>query len=255
MPIVQLLGKVHPRGFNVSIGGMRSVHWNAEELNLEMDFKIQIANSEVRVECQTNYYQPTCFMAIYIRALDLARGAVNLCGFAMGIGTTVTLDTFIGPAGDTLPYIPQQGNLAGICTAYSLGNLSDGSFNTILNLVLLEPSLSGALNDLVSAISQIHEGPTRSACAIERLRHLIAPNLSTKDQWEALRQNLQLDKAYVEFVTDLSKGPRHGDPQHISGGPTVESARRAWVIMNRYLEYRKRGSVALPISEFPMLTG
>ena len=49
MPTVQFLGNVHPRCLNVSINGMPTVNWAAEELGLEMAFKFEIINSNVCV--------------------------------------------------------------------------------------------------------------------------------------------------------------------------------------------------------------
>jgi hypothetical protein len=69
-----------------------------------------------------------------------------------------------------------------------------------------------------------------------------------------MRRNLHIDRAYLDFITDQSIGSRHGDPQHIPGGPVTETVRRAWVVMNRYLEYRKRGNGPLTAPEFPLLT-
>jgi hypothetical protein len=110
-----------------------------------------------------------------------------------------------------------------------------------------------ALNDLVTANTLPHYSPVTCARTIEGLRHLIAPGLQPKDGWSSLRQNLNIDENYLKFITDHSKGPRHGDPQHIPGAITTDIITRTWVIMNRFLEYRKRGNDALPISEFPML--
>jgi hypothetical protein len=64
---------------------------------------------------------------------------------------------------------------------------------------------------------------------------------------------LQIDRSYLEFITDTSTGPRHADPEHIPGSVCHEISVRAWTITNRFFEYLKRGSQPLPLSDFPLL--
>jgi len=135
-----------------------------------------------------------------------------------------------------------------------MGAPPNPDFDKVLNTVLTEPSVFMALNDLITAISLPHHSSVTCARAIERLRHLVAPGTPRKDSWESLRQNLNIDRKYLEFVTVHSTGPRHGDPEHIPGTITTEVTQRAWKIMNRFLEFRKRGNVPLQLSEFPLLT-
>ena len=70
---------------------------------------------------------------------------------------------------------------------------------------------------------------------------------------EKLQESLNLTKEYVQFISELSAGPRHGtiDPQDPI--EVMEVRRRAWVIANRFLEFRKRGSVDLSEPSFPRL--
>jgi hypothetical protein len=249
MPTVQFLGKIHPHDFNVSITGIPPVKWSAEELGLEMVFKLQIEkieNSDVHVECEVNRCDTSeDLAAIWMRALDLVRGAVDLVCFATGTGATVTLDTFINAEGARSTLLSKNERLSGICTAFRLGEKC-GDLYKFLNIVLTEPGLFMALNDLVTANTLPHYSPVTCARTIEGLRHLIAPGLQPKDGWSSLRQNLNIDENYLKFITDHSKGPRHGDPQHIPGAITTDIITRTWVIMNRFLEYRKRGNDALP---------
>jgi hypothetical protein len=254
MPTVQFLGKVLPQAVEFTLGQVPAVVWEAKELDLKMVFNFQVEKSNVRVTCDVNRYDDSLFVHVFMRALDLVRGAVDLVCFASGVGATVTLDTFINANGTSSLLLPQDKRLPAICTAFSLGARPDRDFGVVLNFVFSEPGLFMALNDLVTAITLPHQSPVVCARAIERLRHLIAPNLSTKDGWNSLRQSLQISEDYLKFITEHSAGPRHGDPQHVPGIITTEVTKRAWVVMNRFLEYRKRGSVALPISEFPMLT-
>jgi len=70
-----------------------------------------------------------------------------------------------------------------------------------------------------------------------------------------MQTGLNLDAAYLKLITDQSVGPRHGDHQYVLGTMTREIATRSWTVMNRFLEYLKRGRAALPPDEFPLLKG
>src|SRR5262249_16420099 len=194
MPVIQFLGTIHPRVFNVSISGVPEVRWKAEELDLEMVFRIQIENSDVRVECEVNHCETPDVVAIWMRAFDLARAAVDLVCFATGIGATVTLDTLVGADGVRTTLLSRDEGLARLCTAFALGGPPGGDFSSVLNFVLAEPPLFMALNDLVTAITLPHQSLVTCARAIERLRNLVAPGLPTRDGWESLRHNLRISE-------------------------------------------------------------
>jgi len=82
---------------------------------------------------------------------------------------------------------------------------------------------------------------------------MIAPGEKTGEQWAKMRSALNLTEEYLKYITDLSKGPRHGERTRIEGESTTEITRRSWIIMNRFIEYRKRGNQDLPTSDFPLL--
>jgi hypothetical protein len=253
MPVVTFIGKIHPPVLHISIQGMPTVTWEASDIGLTMTFSFRIHESDVRVECDVNRYKPDDFIPVYMRAFDLVRGAVDLACFSTGIGATVTLDAFIGPDGVQLAILSRDERLASICTAFTLGPPPNPDFAAALNIVLGNPSLFMAMNDLITAITLPHHSSVTCARTLERLRHIIAPGQDPKPGWEALQNNLNLEKSYVQFVTKYSIGPRHGDPEHIPGVVTTELTKRTWVIMNRFLEFRKRGNIPLPIAEFPMM--
>ena len=56
-----------------------------------------------------------------------------------------------------------------------------------------------------------------------------------------MNATLRLERSYVDLILDHSKGPRHADRAHISGAICSEIVKRSWKIMNRLLEYLKRG--------------
>jgi hypothetical protein len=251
---IQFLGKVNPDIVKVSAPSSLAT-WHIDEIGQDATFRAHINNSEVQVECELDSYEQSSLVYLYRRAIDLARGPVNLVGFATGYGLTVTLETFVDPNQNRTTLVPHHESLASLCTAFGLGESRAGDFSAVLKIVLSEPSLFMAFDDLMQSITHGHQSPNAAGRAVERIRHSIASGIEDpKRAWDLMRQNLQIDRTYLKFITDLSTGPRHGDPQYIPGGPVTEAVKRAWVVMNRYLEYRKRGSVPLTAPEFPLLT-
>ena len=123
------------------------------------------------------------------------------------------------------------------------------------DLVVTDPALFQALDDLIVSITLPHHSTVNCARAIEGLRHLIAaPDATVSQAWEQMRNALQLDRSFLQLITDTSAAPRHGNRIHISGSITTEIVRRSWLIMDRFLEYRKRGNTPLPATDFPTLT-
>jgi hypothetical protein len=164
----------------------------------------------------------------------------------------VYLDTFVNPDGVQSPIAPKDDRLAPLCTALAL----DSEFDQVHALVLQEVGLFMALNDLIGAITLPHVSPVNCGRAMDGLKHLIAtPGSNDKQAWEQMREALQIDEKYLKFITDHSSGPRHARPGHTPGSVTTEVTRRSWIIMNRFFEFRKRGSKRLSLPDFPLLVG
>ena len=251
MPTVHFHGRVLPEVVNVSLDNSPPVTWQKPELGLVMEFTTRITRSKIDVECKLNRWQhDDDFLPVYIRALDLCRASVDLIAFSMGYGLTVYLDTFINPDGAQSSLLSKDDGLAPLCTAFS----PKVGFHEVHNMVLQEPALFMALNDLISAITLPHQSPVNCARAMDRIKHLIAPGAANdKDAWRQMRNALRVDEAYLKFITDHSAAPRHGRPGHIPGNITTEVTRRAWTVMNRYFELRKAGG-SLP-AHFSLLKG
>jgi hypothetical protein len=250
MPTVHFLGKVFPEALQMSVDHTPIIKWEEAEIGLTMEFSCHIVKSRIDVECKLNRFTVEDFVPIYMRALDLCRASVDVVAFAKGWGLTVYLDTFVDPNGMESVIVFKDDRLPPLCTALTL---TEG-FDKIHNLVLGEPALFMALNDLIVAITLPHVAPVNCARAMERLRHLIAsPGSSDKNAWQQMRAALQIDERYLRFITKHSADARHGRPVRIPGAVTNEVIRRGWIIMNRYFEYRKREQSSLPENDFPLL--
>ena len=254
MPTVQFIGRILPDALKLTTR-VPEIKWKWEEENIELTFNIKVLASIIIVECETPRYEARYFVEFHRRAFDLARGSVNLAAFAAGQGVIVTLDSFIAPGGVTSPIMFHDPRLAALCTSFSLDPARQTEYHTLLTIAITDINLLFALNDMIEAITIPHVSLVNCARAMDRLKHLIAsPNAKDPQAWRQMRDALQISEDYLKYITEYSKGPRHGRPGHRSGIVTSETARRAWIIMDRYFEYRKRGgSNPLPVSSFPVL--
>lgn len=211
----------------------------------------KIQNSIVTADCEVNQFEKERhLMPLYMRALDLVRVSINLMSIGTGTGLSVILEQLTEPNGNTTTLAPEQPQLASLVPSIS----TSAGYDTVLRLVIPEYPIFGVLHDLAEAITQTHVAPTNCGRAIDGLRHAIAPSVSRDEQWKALRDNLRVEKAYLQIITDLSTGPRHGDPAHIPGPIVKDVVERTWTVMNRYFEFLKRGKQPLRELEFPTLT-
>jgi hypothetical protein len=249
MPTVHFLGRVLPKTVNISIDHDPIIKWESPDIDLNMEFICHVRDSSINVECRLSRWEADLFSEVYKRAFDLSRASIDLVGFAMGYGLSVYLDAFVNPEGIQSELLFKDDSLPAICTAFGL----DHDFDEVHIIVLQEPSLYMALNDLMAAITLPHVSVVNCARAVERIKHLLAPNAqSDKQAWAAMRAELLIDEAYLRYVTDSSKDARHGKYIFVPGAITSEVTRRAWACVNRYLEYRKGGST-LP-ADTPILS-
>lgn len=219
-----------------------------------MEFRLTIENGNITVDCNVeNYEFDVHYTPILVRAIDLANASVNLAAFSMGLGATVILETSIEKNGDHRMIILRDRPLAQLCTCFSHEN---ESYDVILEHVFSDLRISRAVRDLTESIAGPHLIPANCARSMETLRNLISPEaFDRKRGWVLMQEHLRLTEGYLKLVTDHGVGPRHGDHQYVPAENTRLIADRSWTIMNRFLEYKKRGGQPLPLDEFPILAG
>lgn len=252
---IRFIGRVYPRGALVN-ASLPQLDWKWEEQNTIFQFLVKINNSTINVECVIPEYKGEWFAEIYKRAYDLARTAVNLACFAMGEGFICVFEFAIMPDGTPSTLRLQQPDLAQYCTSYKLGDPrpeSQENFNKVAMLVAMDPALFATLNDLTETISVPQVAATNCGRVIDSIRRQIAPTMSGGQAWGAMHRALNIARPYQEFVSDKSKGPRHGDRSFVPGADLIEVTTRTWIIMDRYIEYRKREKTNLTAPEFPLL--
>jgi hypothetical protein len=110
------------------------------------------------------------------------------------------------------------------------------------------------MHELIEAITLPGLVAINCGRALDGLRNIILPNdTDRRSGWIKLQDELNLGKGFREFVMKISIPPRHGDRTDIPASVSQDILERSWKIMNRFIEYRRRGNQPLPISEFPPL--
>jgi hypothetical protein len=254
MVTVHFLGRVLPAIYNISVGFDPKIDFKEPALNFEAIFTIHVKNSNVDVECQLPAFDPQQFPLLYIRAFDKARTAVDLVAFATGFSLTTIFETFVHPDETRSPIALQHPILGAICTAYRVNApATDKSFDEVYRIVAADHEIFMALRDLIDANTLPHIGTINCGRVLDGIKRMISPNESKQARaWSAMQVALNISRDYQEWVTKLSAQPRHADRGYITGPDTNESLKRTWSIMNRFLEYKKRGAALQP-PEFPIL--
>jgi len=153
-----------------------------------MTFKVQIVNSVVSIDIEINKWDESEDLTrVYMRALDIARAAVDLCSFRDGIGLTVVLETLVTPDGTRSALLLQQSELVGLASSLQdktpPATADQNNFDKVLRHVITNPQLIRVVHDLTEVLSQTHISPIACGRAMEGIRHFIAPGLERKRGW------------------------------------------------------------------------
>ena len=256
---VRFSGQIFPsNGVQLSVADHPQINWHDHDNDLDITFTIAIQNNTITVDCDVPRFDPSLVTPLFMRAFDLARATVDLTAFSSGLGFVVIFETITDPNGTVTTVAAHNPNLAALCTAFQMGlrpaTAEENDFHKVLIIVSTDWRIFRALRHLIEGITLPHKSATNCARAIEALRHIIAPNQPRGQAWRNFRSALNVSEDYLKMITDVSTGPRHGDPTHIPGAITVEITRRSWIIMNRFFEYKKRNVGDLPLADFPLLT-
>lgn len=214
-------------------------------------FKIE--NSVIEMRCKLKEPLGSKNVSeLYMECYDIIRATTDLFSFAMGIGLTPILDTFLDEKGNPKDAIAGDKNLSSLCTSYKV----DAPFEEILILILRERLASMALNDLIISITMTNYGQVNCGRAVESLRSLLAdPGKDRGIEWSQMQEKLNVDEAYLKFITDHSVDARHGRRDKVKFEVLAELNRRAWVLLDRFIAYRGNGNQPLLPDRFPLLKG
>jgi hypothetical protein len=242
----------------ISFTDIPKVHWQWPEEHIAIDFTLLIEKSHVKVDCKLDKYKDEYMVELHRRAFDLARACANVAAFATGYGIYVIFEQFVLQDGTVtqLMFTSSPGIVAE-CTAFKMNAVAAEEkkvMEQILMLVMGDPALFMLLNDLIQCLYVPHVTPVNCGRVMDGLRKLIAPG-DPKKAWPLFRNEMHVDEAYTKLVSDNSTEHRHGGHLRIDGPTTTEILKRTWIVMNRFLEFRKRGNKPLPVAEFPVLHG
>jgi hypothetical protein len=251
-------GRVLPTFMEFTMIGSLTSHWEDDiggPVKQIVDASVSITKGIIEIVCESNLFGTDNYDGhVDLKTNYLAKAVINCYGFAKGMLLHAVLETVIKPDGIKYNIKPHRPNLEPLVTA--LHSSSDGGVNIqpVLSTVMTNPTIFVAVKDLVEGISAT-ETPVNCARAIEAIRESMAPANDRKTGWQMMRDNLNVSQHFLEFITDTSKGPRHGAVLGISFPAINETIKRSWIVMNRFLEFKNRGGQQLPLSDFPLLDG
>jgi hypothetical protein len=250
MQTVRFIGRVLPDHVRVTLAKHICVAWGNPEAEIVALTELQITDNIVSVTIQINKFDLQEILRIAVNnAQDLADMAVNLLALKTGDALSVVLDKVILPDGKIAPTHPKELEYTRHMTA-----VEPQTFEHLVMLAVPDRNLRLALRDLSDGLRQSYTGTIGAARALDGICRAFVPEGGERDEgWAPMRAALNATEPYVKSITAQSRGPRHADWQ---GGPEPEvrmTTERAWILMNRFLEYRKRGNQPLPLSEFPLL--
>jgi len=82
----------------------------------------------------------------------------------------------------------------------------------------------------------------------------LSPKSKKKSGWNVLNESLNLESDYTRWISEYSTEARHGEREDPIPEEIIDQIRkRTWVIVNRYIEYRKGGSISLDKTKFAPL--
>jgi len=255
MPVVKFRGRVLPTALQINISGLSPFSSQELATGETMQLRVAVVESLVTVEVEVSQFSVGDDISImHTRATHVARSVLDCFAFANGFGLIVFLDEIDDGDGVFKKIRLEQKELAAHFTAFKR---ADGSidYDAMHRLVATDPDLSLAINDLIMAVAIPGHIAINCGRAIEAIRKIIVPvDPKRTEGWKELRRVLQLEQSYVEFITAASTNPRHGSERYLpSQIAHQEMMKRTWIIMNRFLEYKKRGDQQLPVADFPIL--
>jgi hypothetical protein len=256
MPNLRFTGRILPKIAIVNFPDVTN-RFGPDDLGFPILMNVTIRDSKVEVNCEVERFEEGHIDVLLGRAEDLVHACVDLGCFATGVGLLVEIDMIVRPDGTSGPILKQDERLGKLCTAFNIPPVSsqqNRDFELSLKAVLSDPALQGSLYDLSNSLVFYHQRPTNFGRVLDSLRKSVAPGLEPKKGWEVLKGIVNVEGDYMAWVSEYSKNSRHGDrTMNISKDVIDEMGTRTWNVVNRMIEFRKRGNQPLPLDQFPSL--
>jgi len=242
MPQIEFNGYVEPTFLQINAHG-GPIPWKDTNLPPFM-FNYRITKAEVSITCDVENVDEFIINYLHLVVYFYISSVINCLAFAAAQGFILILESFTIPGEEAAPLQSHSPTLKALCTFTS---------QEILNTAMKDRRILLPLGDLTDTLRDPMGSYITVQRAIEGLCRIISDEEDRPKRWEALRNNLNIGRPYLQFITDLSTQPRHGATQPIEMAIVAQVQMRGWTVMNRFLEFRKRGDITLPLSEFHLL--
>jgi hypothetical protein len=250
---IRFHGRIYPLGLDITIDNIGRVEFSEANGLLNVKYRIRVIHSNIQVRCRFDQFTPDHPRELWQKAVEITQAILDIWAFENGVGVLAAIDTWENEKGEPRRISIGDPLLEKVCTV--LGKDRSNS-QKIVELVLNDPALIVAFNDLILSNVIPTQILISSARSVEALRNLIAGGDPDRNRaWALMQERLNLDRAYISLITQQSIAPRHGDVQPVTSDLAREVRQRAWTIMNRFLHYRLSGDERLPLDSFPLLTG
>ncbi len=216
-------------------------------------FNLSIIKSDFQIEWDCPQTYKVSHLEIYLaRSVDIMYAALSMVTFATGIYYFPHFDRIRKPDGFvSTPVIFGDPKLVGLCKNYSVLDMTPG-----FDVVFSSGQLMRAMRDLNDTMTNPHIVAINCTRVLETIKDVMTSSLKLGDskKWYIMRHSLNIDRSYVQYITDWSLNHRHGRAELLPGDELREIWRRTWIIMDRFITYRKLGLPKLDETEYPTLS-
>lgn len=249
MPTFRFLGRVFPPGVNITLGS--SPVGLAHRQDIRSKWELHVVDSNVTMLLELNKFEEKDFGLTIEFVQDISDIAINLLILQTGHAARILFERVIMPDGELKWPVPQESEFPKYMTA--LREIKD--YQQVMMLAVADRNFARILLDVTDGLRHRFVGTISAARAIDGICNYFIPADGTRrDGWPIMRAALNASDAYVRSISELSKGPRHGNWADDPGEPEVRKViARAWILVNRFCEYRKRNDQPLTAPDFPLL--
>jgi len=256
MPIVRFQGKVLPAHILISAKYPARKRIGHPQMG-DMTIECQVKDSQIEIWCNVQNWQHDYLAILNMDVTNVIRSYTDLYSFGSGLGLLAFLETVTFPDGAIEPLTSISEELGSECTAYNVFGTSAEETEEqyrVCTMIANDHELTYAMSDLVLPLLFPTLAPSHCRRVLNSLRKYLYPHPNDREGWKFLQKAINVDGSYIRWVRDNAHEPTHGSRSYIDAPTVKEMMKRTWIVMNRVIEFKKRGGVhSLPADEFFML--
>lgn len=213
----------------------------------EVLFTFSIESSKIDVDIETaiseeNY--PNMLMGLG----EFINNFVSLMSFCDGTYRQVILEFFMTPDNIYHPLIMNHPDLSDISISFGFPD----NFSDFMRVVLTNDHMRRVVQDLSRILGDTVDTVAICARSVEAVRNVVASDCAHRsDAWAIMRDRLNIDRSYIEYIMEAAKRPRHGHYYDWTG-KSSEYTKYTWNIVCRCIQYLITGN-NLDHQEFSLL--